>query len=764
MKKLLLCNLILISIATATTLKVPSQYSTIQAAIDAASAGDTVLVADGTYTENLIIDKDIKIISENGAEKTIIDGGEIKHVIEFNSSALTTRDCVLDGFTITNGGNANGSSDEAGGGINVWDGSPTLRNLIIKGNRREMWSGGGIHVTNNANPLVEGCIIKENWAKEGGGGIDIWRASAEIRNCVISNNSGNWVPAITIGTDNPTTYPSIVIMDNVEVMNHSCTEESCSATILVSNATTTLKNVSIHDNHAGPAINSNFWMDGEDSQIELRIEDSNFSNNSSSINHDGGAIFLDNLHFVEIKNSLFQGNSNDYNGGAISSWNTDTLIIDGCNFAGNIVTSESAGAITINGDTPNYFEIKNSDFRDNKSEESGGALWIGNTTGYIQNVGIFKNESVSASGGALYTYENVELTLNSVTISGNSSNNAGEDFSINGGNINVNNSIIWDDDIQINSGSFDIMYSDIEGDWDGEGNIDAAPHFIDAANGNYHIGDYSPGIGAGVYSAQFDDTWYYAPSTDLDGNPRPSPAGSNPDMGAYENPRATPQHAPEPFELVFPSDNAHVGITRHNYLDTLYFAWNQAIDPDGDKVTYRRELTGDLQEYIKFIVTSDEESTTNMYRIPYHHIEHYMHTAGVEFVQGTWTIVASDGGMDTYASNGPFLLTIDASAYAVDDEAVLPESFALHANYPNPFNPTTTISYDLPEQAQVTLGIYDVLGKQIKTLVNQSQDAGNRIAVWDGTDELGRSVSAGVYLYRIQAGEFSQTRKMLLLK
>ena len=98
------------------------------------------------------------------------------------------------------------------------------------------------------------------------------------------------------------------------------------------------------------------------------------------------------------------------------------------------------------------------------------------------------------------------------------------------------------------------------------------------------------------------------------------------------------------------------------------------------------------------------------------------------------------------------------------DGELVPETFALHANYPNPFNPSTTISYDLPEQAQVTLGIYDLLGKQIKTLVNQSQDAGNKIAMWDGTDNLGRQVSAGVYLYRIQVGEFSQTRKMLLLK
>ena len=154
----------------------------------------------------------------------------------------------------------------------------------------------------------------------------------------------------------------------------------------------------------------------------------------------------------------------------------------------------------------------------------------------------------------------------------------------------------------------------------------------------------------------------------------------------------------------------------------------------------------------------------NMYKVPYHHIEHYMHEAGVELISGTWTIVATDGKFDTYATNGPFTLTIDGSKLNIEDGDIIPESFALHANYPNPFNPTTTISYDLPKRSQVTLGIYDLLGKQIKTLVNQSQDAGNKIAVWDGTNNLGRQVSAGVYLYQIQAGEFTQTRKMLFLK
>jgi len=72
--------------------------------------------------------------------------------------------------------------------------------------------------------------------------------------------------------------------------------------------------------------------------------------------------------------------------------------------------------------------------------------------------------------------------------------------------------------------------------------------------------------------------------------------------------------------------------------------------------------------------------------------------------------------------------------------------------------------YDLPEQSQVTLMIYDILGREIRKLVNTVQDAGFKSIIWDGTNEFGRSVGTGIYLYKIQAGKFTQTRKMLLLR
>ena len=94
----------------------------------------------------------------------------------------------------------------------------------------------------------------------------------------------------------------------------------------------------------------------------------------------------------------------------------------------------------------------------------------------------------------------------------------------------------------------------------------------------------------------------------------------------------------------------------------------------------------------------------------------------------------------------------------------IPGTFALHHNYPNPFNPITIIQYDIPVESDVHLVIYDILGKQVKTLVNGYQTAGYKSMKWNGTNDQGRMVSAGMYFYHLQSGKFSKVRKMILLK
>ena len=98
------------------------------------------------------------------------------------------------------------------------------------------------------------------------------------------------------------------------------------------------------------------------------------------------------------------------------------------------------------------------------------------------------------------------------------------------------------------------------------------------------------------------------------------------------------------------------------------------------------------------------------------------------------------------------------------NEISIPKEFSLINPYPNPFNPVTTLSYELPEDAKVNITIYDMIGRQVKTLVNASQTAGYKTIYWNATNDKNRPVSAGLYLYVIQAGEFSQTKKMILLK
>jgi hypothetical protein len=100
----------------------------------------------------------------------------------------------------------------------------------------------------------------------------------------------------------------------------------------------------------------------------------------------------------------------------------------------------------------------------------------------------------------------------------------------------------------------------------------------------------------------------------------------------------------------------------------------------------------------------------------------------------------------------------------IGDIATLPTTFDVAQNYPNPFNPTTTISYQLPEARDVRLMIFNVLGQKVRTLVNGRMEPGYHNVVWNGRSEEGRAVASGVYIYRFEAGDFSKTLKLMLLK
>ena len=104
------------------------------------------------------------------------------------------------------------------------------------------------------------------------------------------------------------------------------------------------------------------------------------------------------------------------------------------------------------------------------------------------------------------------------------------------------------------------------------------------------------------------------------------------------------------------------------------------------------------------------------------------------------------------------------SETGIDDTPLEVAEFVLKQNAPNPFNPVTKIHYQLPTDGHVRIDVFNIAGKRVRTLVDEEQTAGPRTVVWDGTNEGGQRVASGVYMYRMQAGDYVSEKRMVLLK
>jgi len=300
----------------------------------------------------------------------------------------------------------------------------------------------------------------------------------------------------------------------------------------------------------------------------------------------------------------------------------------------------------------------------------------------------------------------------------------------------VSNDIIYGSSnavyIDTNS-NIQVSYSDIEGGWEGEGNIDADPLFCNQDGGDYTLAENSPCIGTGEDGAN---------------------------MGAFGIGCGSYNFYPTEFSLSEPSNNAAITVDESNVnTGFITFSWGESSDANGDSLYYLMRATsaeiGDL----------GLDTNATSIEVSYMDIIEDMSENNVTVAALEWTVHVTDGIDTVEADNAPFTLQVDGSnALSAYLEGLLPDEFALQQNYPNPFNPVTTLRYDLPENGLVTIIIYDMLGREVKTLINQSQNAGYRTVIWNATNDYGKPVSAGTYLYQIQAGEYISTKKMVLLK
>ncbi len=427
--------------------------------------------------------------------------------------------------------------------------------------------------------IIDGFTIT-NGNEGDGGGIYCYSSYPIIRNCILDGNntasSGGGI--FCFGTSDTNT---VEIDDCIFKNNHSNS------------------GAGIYCTHASPEI-TNCFIEG------------------NSVNLWGGGIHC-HTSSPTITNCEILGNAASERGGGIYCDGNSLPRITDCTISGNSTLDDGGGISCSGNSNPN---ISSCFIAQNIALDNGGAIWCYNSDPEITNCMIFENTADNVGGGA-FLNSNSDPKITHCTITDNSAG-------VNGGGICcdygsspiIKNCILWNDSPQefyIISGDPDVTYSDVQGGWPGEGNIDSDPLFVDPGSDDYHLQRGSPCIDAGI------DAGVYI---DIDGDVRPWGEGF--DMGADECAENIP---PDPFSLLSPADGETIAET------PLWFDWEDAPDGDGDEVLYDFYLDTDSGFTNPVLIDSLTESE-------------YFHTPElINFEQYYWKVKAYDGyGGETWSS------------------------------------------------------------------------------------------------------------------
>ncbi len=386
----------------------------------------------------------------------------------------TDQTAVLDGFTIR-GGNANGSGENRfGGGMYNRSGSPTLTNCMFTDNTAR--AGGGMGNRSSSSPTLTNCTFSKNSTRDDqGGGMANWSSSPTLTNCTFSGNSANSGGGMHNWSSSPTLTNCTFSGNSAEFGGGMTNYEGGSPT---------LSNCKFIANSAGDKGGGMYNLNSSPT-----LTNCVFSGNSAALWGGGGMANWTST--PTLANCTFSGNSADRDGGGMWNYDNSSPTLTNCTFNGNSA-SYVGGMANFESSNPT---LTNCTFSNNSAYNSvGGMLNQWECSPTLTNC-TFIGNSAGQSAGGMDNYDGGNPTLTNCTFIGNSANVSGGGM-VNelGSSATVTNCILWGNtapsDPQIHNdgtSSATVSYSDVQGGWPGETNIDADPYFADPYNGDCHL-------------------------------------------------------------------------------------------------------------------------------------------------------------------------------------------------------------------------------------------------------------------------------------
>ncbi len=709
--------LVTISGLSAATIRVPDDYSSIQAALTAAQSGDTVLVQPGTYYENIFWPdvNGIKLISAGDSSNTIIDGGGNGSVVYMNPSTATIDGTTeIRGFKITNGGNiANGggmfvsnaspvftqlwvtgnAATNDGGGFYIGFCSPTITYVTVTGNSASSSSrgGGGLYIL-SSSPTLTDVTVTDNTATEVGGGLYILSSNPTLTDMTLSSNTARIGGGLFIGISN-------AMLTDVTVTGN--TARDYGGGVYISGGNSTLTNVTVTGNTTIAAFGSGGGLSisgGSPTLIDVTL--------SSNTAIWGGGLYISGGDPTLMDVTLSSNTAS--RGGGLSISGGDPSLTD------VTVTSNTAsrgGGFYISGGDPTLTDVT---VTGNTANEYGGGLYIKECNPSLTDVTVTSNTASSGGGG--FYISGGDPTLTRITVS----RNLGEGLYFRyGSGALVNVTITGNTSgIYVESGTPTIAGSNIAYHGSGLYNadntntIDATNNWWGNSSGPYHPLQNAGGLGNSVNAFVNITPWLAEPNT------------------------AAP---PIPVQNL---------VVANQGDDFIELAWDAS--PIGDLAGYKIYFDTDSKGF-PYADTIDVGNNTSYTLSGL--------STGLKYYIAA-TCYDTDGNESWYSNE----VSATPTALAVDESAAIPTSFALHANYPNPFNPITTIRFDLPHSVDISIVVYDLLGREVVRLMNGRLEAGYQQVVWDGRTASGREIPTGIYIARLVTPEYRKSIKMVLLK